>query len=161
MRVPLTTRALAVTTVVSLGGLTACGGGGSSAGCAVPVREELDPSHIVHVTDPTKAVYRTHPPTSGVHLSTPAPTGLVDEALLEAVQVTILERGDVLVQYRDPADRDALAGLVRDHLVVAPQPTLPARVVVTAWTYKLTCSAVDTAAITKFADSHIGKGQEH
>lgn len=160
MRVPRTARALAATTVLSLGGLAACGGGGS-AGCSVPVREELDPSHLVHVTDPAKAVYKTHPPTSGVHLSTPAPTGLVDEPLLEAVQVTILERGDVLVQYRDPGDRTALAGLVRDGVVVAPQPTLPARVVATAWTYKLTCSAVDTAAVTKFADAHAGKGQEH
>ena len=45
--------------------------------------------------------------------------------------------------------------------VVAPLPTLATRVVATAWTYKLTCASVDTAAIRKFADAHIGQGQEH
>lgn len=139
--------------------LSACGG--TTKACGVQVREELDPNHLLHVTDPSIAVYKTDPPTSGAHLSTSAPGGLVRVPLLPAVQITILERGDVLVQYREPADLPALEGVVSNRAVVAPQPSLPARVVVTAWTYKLTCKAVDVDAITKFADAHAGKAQEH
>jgi hypothetical protein len=136
------------------------GCGGTSGPCGVPVREELDPSYLVHITDPSVAVYKTDPPTSGAHFATPAPTGLVGTALVPAMQITILERGDVLVQYRDPADLPALEPVVSSRIVVAPQPTLPARVVVTAWTYKLTCSAVDAEQIRSFAAAHVDKVQE-
>lgn len=160
MRVPIVIRSGLLLGAFSLITLAGCGGD-SSEGCSVPVREELDPSHLVHVTDPAIAVYKTDPPTSGAHLATSAPGGLVRAALLPAVQITILERGDVLVQYRDPADLPALEGVVTNRIVVAPQPSLPDRVVVTAWTYKLTCQAVDIDAIVKFADAHAGKAQEH
>ena len=139
--------------------LSACGS--TSDACGVQVREELDPNHLLHITDPSIAVYKTDPPTSGAHLATSAPGGLVRAPLLPAVQITILERGDVLVQYRDAADLTALEGVVSNRVVVAPQPSLPARVVVTAWTYKLTCKAVDVDAINSFADAHAGKAQEH
>ena len=139
--------------------LSACGS--TSDACGVQVREELDPNHLLHITDPSIAVYKTDPPTSGAHLATSAPGGLVRAPLLPAVQITILERGDVLVQYRDAADLTALEGVVSNRVVVAPQPSLPARIVVTAWTYKLTCKAVDVDSINSFADAHAGKAQEH
>ena len=141
--------------------ITLSGCSGTNAACGVPVREELDPNHLLHITDPSIAKYQTDPPTSGAHLATSAPGCLVRAAMLPAVQITILERGDVLVQYRDAADLPAVEGLVSNRVVVAPQPSLPARVVVTAWTYKLTCQAVDVKAITAFADAHAGKAQEH
>ena len=159
MRVPIVIRSGLLLGALSL--ITLAGCGGTSEGCSVPVREELDPSHLLHVTDPSLAVYQTDPPTSGAHLATSAPGGLVRAALLPAVQITILERGDVLVQYRDPGDLPALEGVVTNRVVVAPQPSLPARVVVTAWTYKLTCESVDIEAIGKFADAHAGEAPEH
>lgn len=158
MRVPLTTRAVLGTIVLLTSATAGCGGSGS--GCSVPVREELDPKYLVHVIDPATASYKTDPPTSGPHLSSPAPTGLVTDPMLPAVQVTVLERSDVLVQYRDAADLAQLRDLVADRVVVAPQPTLPARIVVTAWTYKLSCSAVDRGAIAKFVTAHAGKPLE-
>jgi len=159
MRVPIVIRSGLLLGGFSLITLTGCGGG--SEDCSVPVREELDPSHLLHITDASIAVYKSDPPTSGAHLATSAPAGIVRAALLPAIQVTILERGDVLVQYRDPADLPALEGVVSNRVVVAPQPSLPARAVVTAWTYKLTCKAIDIEAITSFADAHAGKVQEH
>ena len=159
MRSGLTIRATTVIVAVSFSFATGCGA--ARAACGSPVREPLDPNHLLHVTDPAVARYQTDPPTSGAHLGTPGPEGFVATPLLPAVQVTILERGDVLVQYRDPTDAAALASLVRNRVVVAPQPSLPARVVVTAWTYKLSCSAVDAKALTKFAEAHAGKPLEH
>jgi hypothetical protein len=152
-------RVAVVSGALSLLSLAGCGS--TSDACGVPVREELDPSHLLHVTDPSVAKYATDPPTSGAHLATSAPGGLVRAPMLPAVQITILERGDILVQYRDAEDLPALEGLVTNRIVVAPQPSLPARIVVTAWTYKLTCKAVDADAINAFADAHAGKAQEH
>ena len=159
MRAPLTIRAGLVVGAMSLLSLAGCDK--SASACDVPIREELDPNSLLHVTDPSAAVYKTDPPTSGPHMAASAPGGLVRSPMKPAVQVTILERGDVLVQYRDSGDLAALQGLVGTRVVVAPQPSLPARVVVTAWTYKLVCKSVDTDAITKFAEAHAGKAQEH
>ena len=159
MRVPLTFRAAAILGVAMVVPLGGCGD--SSSACGVPVREELDPNSLLHVIDPTVAKYKSDPPTSGAHLSTPGPGGLVTAPMLPALQVTVLERGDVLVQYRDDADRAPLAPLVGNGVVVAPQPSLPERVVVTAWTYKLICRSIDTTAISKFVGDHAGKPREH
>ncbi len=139
--------------------IAACGS--SSSACGVPVREALDPEHLLHVTDPTAVTFRTDTPTSGPHLSAGGPTGVVDEPLLPAVQVAILERGDVLVQYRDAGDAATIQGLVGDRVVVAPRPTLGERVVATAWTYRLDCDGLDLKAVERFVASHAGKGQTH
>src|SRR5690606_34869092 len=110
-----------------------------------PVREELDPASLTHVVDPATAKFRTNPPTSGPHVSGALPTGVLAEPIPGAVQVAILEGGGVLVQHRDlsPADATAVEAFAGDDVVVAPNPDLPSPVVATAWTYKLTCDAVD------------------
>jgi hypothetical protein len=144
--------------VVILGMPAACGGGSASSACDQPVREELDPASLTHVIDPDTARFLTDPPTSGPHVSGAVPTGVVGESLPGAVQVAILEGGNVLVQYRDLAgtDLEAVTGLAGEHVVVAPNPDLPAPVVATAWTYKLTCDAVDVDALETFIADHAG-----
>lgn len=143
-------------TVLSV--FAACGDDNASASCAQPVREELDPGSLTHVIDPDDAKFRTNPPTSGPHVSGATPTGVLDEPIPGAVQVAILEGGGVLVQHRDlsPADVDTVEALADDDVVVAPNPDLPAPVVATAWTYKLTCEAVDVDALRSFIDDHVG-----
>jgi hypothetical protein len=143
--------------------LGACAGE-SSTSCRQPIREELDPGSLVHVIDAASAHIRTDPPTSGPHETGATPSGVVDEPMLGAVQVAILERGDVLIQHRDglaAADVTTLNGLAGDHTVVAPNPALPAPVVASAWTYKLSCDAVDTAALERFVRDHAGKPINH
>lgn len=139
--------------------LAGCGGSGGSASgvCGRAVAEPEDPASSIHVIDPASARFRTDPPTSGPHLAAPGPRGVVTEPLLPAVQVVVLERGDVLVQYRDPAERGAAEALAGDHVVVAPNPTLPAPVVATAWLWKLSCTSVDAPAIGTFAAQRVGK----
>ena len=130
-------------------------------GCGAVVEEPLDPGSVQHLLPGApETVYVTDPPTSGPHRTGGLPTGAVDQPLPRPVQVGVLEGGGIVVQYRDPADRAALASLAGDRVVVAPNPALPARVVATAWRHKLTCTGVDTDALRRFVDDRAGKGPE-
>lgn len=142
----------------------ACGGQDGAGACGPVVREALNPSYLVHVLDAESAEqYTSDPPTSGPHQAGPPIDGVRDEPLARPVQVGILERGDVLVQH-DPAltpeEIARLASLAEPGVVIAPNPDLPANVVVTAWTHKRVCDAVDLDAIEDFIDQRAGKGPE-
>jgi hypothetical protein len=139
-----------------------CGAGGSSAsGCGQPFREPLHPNALQHVIDPRSVRFETDPPTSGPHLFTPPARGVVARSLLPAEQVTVLEAGDVLVQYRDAADAAALEALRQTWVTIAPNTSLKTRVVATAWTYKLECGDVDATALQRFIAAHKGKPANH
>ncbi|MEO8694232.1 MAG: DUF3105 domain-containing protein [Acidimicrobiales bacterium] len=138
--------------------LAGCGGSsGSSSGCGQPFREPLNPNSLQHVIDPSSVKFDTDPPTSGPHLFTPSARGVVSRQLLPAEQVSVLEAGDVLVQYRDAADAAAVEALDQTGLTIAPNTTLAKRVVATAWTYKLECGGVDAPALQKFIAAHKGQ----
>lgn len=144
---------------------TGCGDDGGAAGrCGPVLREGLDPAYLVHVVDDDIEVeYSSDPPTSGPHKPSPPDTGVVNRVLSRPIQVGILERGDVLIQY-DPtlgdADQDRLEGLAGDQVVVAPNPDLPATVVATGWVYKQTCDAVDVPLLEDFVAERVGNGPE-
>jgi hypothetical protein len=149
--------------VAAASALSACGGNGGgggdggSAGCGQPFREPLHSNSLQHIIDPSSAKFDTDPPTSGPHLFTPPARGVVTRQLLPAEQVTILEAGDVLVQYRDADDAPAVEALHQTWVTIAPNSSLEERVVATAWTYKLECRAVDTAALQRFIAAHKGQ----
>jgi len=133
--------------------LASCGG--ASSGSCTELREPADPASFLHVIDPGTAVFLTDPPTSGPHVSGSLPTGVVDNTIDPAIQVSILESGSVLVQYGAGLTSDGLASvlaLAGPHVVVAPGTALPSTIVATAWTWKLTCQSPDIAALSKFAD---------
>lgn len=151
---------LFATTVTACGG----GGGGSDSACAPEVRERLDPNSIQHLL-PGASIppYETHPPTSGAHQVGAWPTGVLTEPIRDPVQVAMLEGGEVLVQYGPgvaAADRKDLEAFARRnaHVTVAPNDDLPTAIVATAWTYKQTCTRVDTGALGRFVRAHAGKG---
>lgn len=82
------------------------------------------------------------------------------EPLDRPTQVLLLETGGVLIQYdptADAAERDQLAGLASDQVVVAPGVDLPAAVVATAWVTKQTCSQVDLDVLGQFVDLHLNQ----
>ena len=150
------------------GALTGCGddtgGAGGAGACGAITREALDPAYLVHVLDEEAPVeYTSDPPTSGPHKPSPPVEGVVAAPLSRAVQVGVLERGDVLLQHQPDlpagplAELEALAGA---GVVVAPNPDLPDPVVATAWLYKRTCGQVDAPALQEFIDERAGKGPE-
>lgn len=146
-------------------GAAACGtSDGSEGACGPILREALDSAYLVHVLGTDTAVeYSSDPPTSGPHQPSPPADGALDEPLTRPIQVGVLERGDVLVQYLPSlarADIAALEALAGDGVVVAPNPDLDDPVVATAWVHKRTCTAVDTAALQAFIDERVGHGPE-
>lgn len=137
---------------------SACGDS-SATGACVEIREPEDPASLQHVLDPDAVVFQTDPPTSGPHLSGPPVAGRFGAPITAAAQVRALEDGRVVVQYTDAALGDELAALGDDldvEFVIAPADTLPAPVVATAWTWKLTCETADLDRIRAFGVDRVG-----
>ena len=151
--------------------LGACSGGGSAplqaTGCAAPHHDAFDPHSTVHVLPgaPTPS-YLTNPPTSGVHqpINVPSYRGVRTASIAPQIQVGLLESSQVLVQYRPPIEPTKLVALTANKLVtVAPNPSLPAPVVATAWTWRLECTAPTpavVAALQSFVAAHAGNGPQ-
>jgi hypothetical protein len=153
----------ATTALLLLAPVAACSAGGGEAGCAAPVEEPLDPAVLLHVLPGSPVTYLTDPPTSGPHAGA-APSGDVDEALAGPVQVAVLERGDVLVQYSPELGDEEVAflrDLAGDRVVTAPNDALPAAVVATAWQWKLVCEQIDLDAIDRFVADRAGAVDGH
>src|SRR5581483_9060656 len=143
--------ALVVVVALVVAPLVACSGDGNRA-CSKVTTEPLNPD-VRHVfAGGPEPRYTTDPPTSGPHTPGALPGGVLDTPLSRPNQVGALEAGLVLLQYRDlnPGELDELRGLASNQVVVAPNPTLPDRVVATAWLTKQTCSAVDVTALRGF-----------
>jgi hypothetical protein len=143
--------------------LGACTGADRSrpAPCGADVEEPLDPRSTQHLLPSApEPEYPSAAPTSGPHLSGGTPKGAQAGPLPRPLQVTILEEGKILVQYREasPDDRRRLAELPSDSVVVAPNPAIPAAVVATAWRHRLECRAVDVTALEAFVARHRGRG---
>jgi hypothetical protein len=126
------------------------------------VHEPLDPFSTEHLLPGApEPVYHSDPPTSGPHRLGLLPRGVWDQVIARPTQVTLLERGSVIVQYRSGfGDGASLAPLAaRDVLVtIAPNPALTVPVVATAWTWKLSCTGRDTRALSGFIRAHEGHG---
>jgi drug/metabolite transporter (DMT)-like permease len=160
-RVPIPSAAVILLVIVVLAvPLAACSGGGSSATCSSATPEAINPDLRHVITGGTEPVYPTDPPTSGPHTPGALPQGVLDHSLSRPSQVGALEAGVVLLQYRDLSADEirSLSELVTDHVVVAPNPSLPDRVVATAWLFKQTCSGVDAPTLRGFVRTRAGHG---
>lgn len=161
---PILAGALAVVLVV-VGLVLVFGSGGTKrnpavsgvpgkSGCGQVIHEALDPGSTLHVLPGAKTPhYSTDPPTSGPHEPGLLPEGIVDHPLPKPVQVGALEAGQVLVQYRNlsAAEQTEIKKVAGPLVVVAPNPDLPNKVVLTAWLIKLRCSTFEVGAVTQFA----------
>ena len=153
--------AVVVGAVLAGGLVSGCGGDTGNRACGPIVIEQLDPDGGHLVAGVTPPSYLTDPPTSGPH--TPGlgvEGGVLHRTLTQLEQVTTLEGGVVIVQYRDARDATALERLAGPLVVVAPNPTLPQRVIATGWARKLTCRSVDRSPLRRFVrhvvDRHVG-----
>lgn len=134
--------------------------------CSPEGAEPLDPASARHVIPGgPEPEFQSDPPTSGPHQTGSLPSGAVREPIPRAKQVGLLEGGAVLVQYRDQ-DESVIARIeaVADakKVVVAPNPDLPAPIVLTAWTFKQVCRSMADAAVKAFIAAHAGAvGGDH
>jgi hypothetical protein len=147
----------AVTTVQRLRGSDACG---------KPFAEPLDPRSSVHLLPATpEPPYRSDPPTSGAHQPGNHPTGFLADEIPRPVQVSLLEAGGVLIQWRarQPSNLAFFSTLTQQNslVTVAPRRDLPSPIVATAWQWKMTCERVDKTAIRAFIAAHARKAAAH
>ena len=158
-----TGRSLAFCAIASLVAVGCGGGSALAARCGDVVTEDLDPTWTVHLL-PGAATpqYMSDPPTSGPHFAAEPVTGTRHETLDDPLQMTVLEVGGVLLQYRPDdvtgTDLARLERLSNDAVVVAPDPTLPDAVVATAWVTKQSCEGIDIDSLATFIEEHGGSG---
>lgn len=140
--------------------LAACGS--DRAACDVPRQEPPDPASGLHVLDDTGLAWDSAAPTSGPHRGVAPEGGLRDAPVDELDQVAFLETGGVILQVDARAVPDEIAALASPDVLVAPgRPELPDRVVATAWTWRLRCSAVDVEPLRAFIDQRVGTTPGH
>ena len=163
-----------VSAVIGVVLLASCGSGGDDpapdgqsrgagkTACDPVVVDPLDPRGNHHLLPGApEPDYAADPPTSGPHDAGDPVTGLHAGPLSRPLQVTVLEVGGIVVQFRPDlaaSARDSLAGLAGDLVVVAPNPSLPAPVIATAWRRRLACRSVELATVRRFIADRKGKG---
>jgi len=133
--------------------LSACSGGAAS-GCSRVVRHDVADDSQLHVIPTADVVYATDPPTSGPHSPGPLP-GIYVRTLSRPAQVGVLERGDIVIQFRpDVVSGTSLGALVTDRVVLMPNPDLGHDIVLTAWAHRMECNAdsLDADDLDPFAD---------
>ena len=152
--------ALLLTCVLFLAACTS--GSNDTSACDATIRESLDPQSTLHVLDAGEVTYLTNPPTSGPHAVSGAIAGVQFEPLPAPIQVGILESGGVLIQYRDTIDQlEHLDQLATDTVIVAPNPSLGAPIVITAWLHKMECTTVNIEELDRFIGSNGNRGPAH
>ena len=123
-----------------------------------------------HVNTGQPVTYPTLPPTSGDHWSSvsppaPAPAGVYDSRLPFEATVHDLEHGGIVIVYNglSPEDTQALKDFVKKTLdstkykkvLLEPYPELQgAKVVATAWTWRLNLESADLLSVQKFIQAH-------
>ena len=140
--------------------LSACtGGSNGTSACGPTIRESLDPQSALHVLNPGDVTYLTNPPTSGPHAVAGAIAGIQIEPLPAPIQVGILESGRVLIQYRDTIDQ--VQELATDTVIVAPNASIGAPIVITAWLHKMECTTVNIEELERFIGTNRNQGPAH
>ena len=151
-------RGVGILAVLVIGGLVYRGLTKEDPGKAVATLGNL---HLESVTTP-HIPYNTRPPTSGPHLDALARWGVHAQPIPDELQVHNLEDGGVVVQYNCRECQELIAKLeaiVRrypDKVILAPYPTMEARIALTAWGRIDTFPEVDEQRIVRFIEAYRG-----
>jgi hypothetical protein len=134
-------------------------------GCGEIVEERLDPNSGRHLLPGAEEpAFLSDPPTSGAHASGGRPPdGMGTEPVTRPVQVQLLEAGRVIIQFRTGELTDGETGVLESlagepNVVIAPNESLPAPVVATAWQHKMLCEDADETPLRTFVSNYAGKG---
>lgn len=141
-----------------------CSSDGADVACD-PAEQLVEPGGSAHVIDPAAADYRHHPPASGPHFSgNPPEAGVHDEPVPEALQVSALEHGSMVINYDpDRVREEEVAELVafaegRDDVIVTPAAAPiddGAAVAFTAWEHRRLCDGFSADQAGEFAEEFV------
>jgi hypothetical protein len=112
--------------------------------------------HYATMTPNPPPKWNSFPPTSGRHYYNPLPFGIYTEVMPEIRLVHNLEHGAVILQYGDKVSADQVRAITAwyqqdaNAVVVAPLPTLGAKVALTAWTDWTECNGFNEKAANAF-----------
>jgi hypothetical protein len=112
-------------------------------------------------TDTPHEAYNSDPPTSGPHLPYIAPWGVHTRPIVRELQVHNLEDGGVVVQYNCEcpdlvAKLKAIVDKYDRQVVLAPNPGMPHKIALTAWTRLDTMDELVEGRITRFIEAYRG-----
>lgn len=153
----------------------------SSKSCREKSYPGLAPKHLSSPDDKVK--YNSFPPSSGPHYQSPATWNIYEDPIKQTILVHNLEHGGVVIQYGDVGSDaiERLRSFYQDDpygLIVAPNPKLGKKFVLTAWNepaykqegdfsnvdagkgYVLTCTKFDSKTFAKFRDERRNKAGE-
>jgi hypothetical protein len=128
--------------------------------------EYVAPSELGKNPDGTTVKYDSLPPTSGPHYPEWVLWGTYGKPLPEIAAVHNLEHGGVIVQYGRAVPASTVEKLRRfvagspNGMLMAPLPQLGDSIVLTAWTYRASCSRFTRRVFTLFRDTLRFKGPE-
>ena len=115
------------------------------------------------------APYNSNPPTSGPHYPDWARWGVFDQPQPDELLVHNLEHGGIVVHYNCPDGCPELAGQLRDvvagyrsKVILAPRPNpdVPCRITLSAWTWLDCFNDFDAERIHAFIRAHKDRGPE-
>ncbi len=110
--------------------------------------------------------YNSTPPTSGWHYEDPAPWGASTVPIPDEVQIHNLEHGGIMIQYNCPEGCPEIVQKLTDissgykHTIVAPYPSMDAKIALTAWGWIDKFNDFDESRILGFIKGHIDRGPE-
>lgn len=117
---------------------------------------------------PSPYAYDSSPPTSGPHWEdVRVPVRVLSTPLPIEIQLHELEHSSILMQYRCdtpcPHLVDQLTAIARAHheVIVAPNPDLPAPLVLTVWRRMLTLDGFDARHVDEFVATYGFAGRRH
>ncbi len=127
-----------------------------------------------HVSTDQRVTYRSNPPSSGPHYSSPASWGYHSDEVLPEVWIHNLEHGGVVFVYHCPdgcpdlqGKLETLAGKLPNSkyetqkiVVTSYAGELPGEVTALAWNHQLDLPAYDADLLTRFYQRYVDRGPE-
>jgi hypothetical protein len=152
---------------LAAGPLSSMFGGGSTAAAQGTQYPNLGQEHVNRGVP--HAAYNSNPPTSGPHYPDWARWGVFDQPQPDELLVHNLEHGGIVVHYNCADGCPELAGQLRDlvstyrsKVILAPRPNpdVPCRVTLSAWTWLDCFNDFDAERINAFIRAHKDRGPE-
>ncbi len=127
--------------------------------------EEFKIEGVNHISSKETVLYKTNPPTSGPHWSTPADWRFYDKELPDEQLVHNLEHGGIWITYKDldKGSINKLKSIAKNNnnsVVITKRDENEDSVVVASWGRMMKLVEVDKALIQKYIDTYINQSPE-